>query len=108
MAALRGEAKSAIDAFFEAAQQAESVAADPGIREYPQRARAAHQLWGRHKQLTLISSKELTEVADDLANKPGSLLWQEGPVEKPVYEQVGKEVRVFREAAKREVIWNES
>jgi hypothetical protein len=29
-------------------------------------------------------------------------------VEKPVYEQVGKEVRVFREAAKREVIWNES
>ncbi|GGO27437.1 hypothetical protein [Micromonospora parathelypteridis] len=106
-AALRGERKIAVDAFLEAAQETEVAAANRKSLSDKEKDHVAKQLWSRHKQLTLICSDELSTAADNLANELGHCLWQGAPDGQRVYEAIGEQTRLFRQAAKAELTWSE-
>ncbi|PYC66138.1 hypothetical protein C7C45_25745 [Micromonospora arborensis] len=106
-AALRGERKTAVDAFLEAAQETEVAAGSRESLSDTEKAHVAKQLWSRHKQLTLICSDELSTAADDLANKLGHCLWHGTPEGQRVYEVIADHTRLFRQAAKAELTWSE-
>jgi heme exporter protein D len=103
LAALRSERKAAVDAFIDAAQEVERVAADSEVADHATKTSVGHRMWIRHKQLALICSDDLNGPLDDLANKLNQTLWHGVADGKPIYEYVGHEMWVFRNAARREI-----
>ena len=105
--ALRLERKNQIDAFLDAAQEAERIAGDRDQFDYGTITRTSHNLWAHHKRLALICSAELASPLDELVNALHTTLWEGAPEGVPVWKYVADQTWRFREAARREVEWAE-
>ena len=96
--------RRAVNEFIAATQHAERIAGE-GHHRGDAKSEATHDMWVRHKQLTLICTDGLAARADNLAERLNTLMWKEGerPLHPPVWEQISDDTWQFRQSARQEI-----
>jgi hypothetical protein len=106
-AALRLERKNQIDAFLDAAQEAERIASNRDHLNYDAITRASNNIWVNHKRLALICSDDLAGPLGEFADALNITLWDGAPEGVSVWKHVADSTWRFRDAARREIQWTE-